>query len=197
MAAACALKGGGLVRIYFALLFVGLLITPATSHGQTTDPKWTFGGMGGWGKTWDDEGGIGSGWVIGGYVDRKLSKNVDLEFAADLVANTRTDNFEADGKTTYLSTQLIRRFGSRQANGFVMGGGALAIHNGTTQFSDGSFRTEHNSTNPGLIWGGGLSFRTGNDIEIAPIVRMTLMFIDNDSDPWSSISVGVRVGFSR
>ena len=185
------------MRIYLALLFLVLLITPATADGQTTEPKWTFGGTGGWGKTWDDEGGIGSGWLIGGYVDRKLSKHVDLEFAADLLANKRTDNFEADGKTTYLSAQIIRRFGSRQANGFVMGGGALAIHDGTTQFSDGSFRAEHTSTNPGLIFGGGLSFRTANDIEIAPIVRMTLMFIDDDSDPWSTISVGVRVGFSR
>lgn len=179
------------------LLFTTLLITPATAYGQTTDPKWTFGATGGWGKTWDDEGGIGSGWLIGGYVDRKLSKNVDLEFAADLLWNKRTDAFQADGKTTYLSAQVIRRFGSRQANGFVMGGGALAIHDGVTQFSDGSFRTEHNSTNPGFMFGGGMSFRTGNDVEIAPIVRMTLMSIDDDSDPWSTISVGVRVGFSR
>lgn len=183
--------------MYLVLLLAALGLTPAIAAAQTTDPKWTFGGTGGWGKTWDDEGGIGSGWLVGGYVDRKLSKNVDLDFAADLLSNKRTDNFEADGKTTYLSAQVIRRFGSRQANGFVMGGGALAVHDGITQFSDGSFRTEHTSTNPGLIFGGGLSFRTGNDIEIAPIVRMTLMFIEDDSDPWSSITVALKVGFSR
>lgn len=135
--------------------------------------------------------------MIGGYVDRKLSTNVDLELAIDLLSNKRTDAFEADGKTTYLSAQLLRRFGGRQSNAFVMGGGALAIHDGVTQFSDGSFRTEHNSTNPGFIFGGGMSFRARNDLEIAPAVRMTLMFIDDDSEPWSSITVGVRLGFSR
>ena len=185
------------MRIYLALLCTLLLVIPANAAAQGAPPKWTFGGTSGWGKTWDDEGSIGSGWLVGGYVDRKLSKNVEFEFAADLLSNKRTDSFEADGKTTYLSAQLIRRFGGRSANAFLMGGGALAIYDGVTQFSDGSFRTERSSTNPGFIFGGGLSFRTKNDLEIAPIVRMTLMSIEDDSDPWSSFTLGVRVGFSR
>ena len=185
------------MRSFVALIVATLLLAPAQAQAQTADPKWTFGGTGGWGRTWDDEGSIGNGWLVGGYVDRRLSQHVDLEFAADLLTNKRTDAFQADGKTTYLSAQVIRRFGGREANGFLMGGGTIAIYNGTTQFSDGSFRNEHSSTNPGWMFGGGLSFRTANDLEIAPIVRMTLMAIDDGSDPWSIFTVGLRLGFSR
>jgi hypothetical protein len=39
-----------------------------------------------------------------------------------------------------------------------------------------------------------MSFHVANNLEIAPLVRMTLMQIDSDSDPWSTISAGVRIG---
>jgi hypothetical protein len=180
------------------LLFTLFLLTLASNaFAQPADPRWTFGATGGFARTWDDEGSIGGGWLAGGYVDRKLSKNLDVEFAADLVTNKRTDTFETDGKTTYVSTHLIRRFGSRRTNCFLMGGGTVAIYNGTTGFSDGSFQSDRSSTIFGWMFGGGLSFRTANDLEIGPIVRMTLMNIEFDSDPWSAFTVGVRIGFSR
>ena len=181
------------------LLAAALLCSvPSSLWAQTApDPRWTFGATAGVGRTWDDEGSIGSGWLIGGYVDRRLTQRLDLELATDLLKNHRDDRFQADGHTTYLSLQLIPRFGSRAHNGFVMGGPAVAFYEGTTGFDDGSFRNEHSSTNWGWMFGGGFSFRTRSSLEIAPIVRMTLMNIENDSDPWSSITGGVRVGFGR
>ena len=179
------------------LLFVSALASPAMAQPTATASNWTFGGAAGYGRTWDDEGSIGNGWLLGGYVDRRLSKNVDLDLAIDVVKNSRDDNFVANGHTTYVSAQVIRRFGSRQANGFVMGGGTLGFYSGETGFSDGSFRSKRSSTNPGWIFGGGFSFRTATGVEIAPIVRITLMQIDTDSDPWSSITYGIRVGFER
>jgi len=181
------------------VLTLGLLLAvPTVAPAQVADDsRWTFGGTAGVGRTWDDEGSIGSGWLAGGYVERRLSKNVGVEVAADVLANRRTDAFEANGHTTYLSAELIRRFGSREANFFLMGGGALALHTGTTGFSDGSFRSERSSTSPGFMFGAGLSFRTPNNLEIAPIARMTIMSIENDSEPWSSISGGIRIGFRR
>lgn len=181
-------------RFFFVIFAIALGLAENVA-AQASESRWTFGATGGFGRTWDDEGGIGNGWLIGGYVDRRLSQNVDLEVAADLLTNRRTDAFEADGHTTYLSAQIIRRFGSREANFFLMGGGALAIYRGTTGFSDGSFRMEHSSTNPGFMFGAGMSFHVANNLEIAPIVRMTLMQIDDDSDPWSTITAGVRIGF--
>ena len=177
------------------ILLLLALSSHAAAQAVSSESKWAFGGTGGYGRTWDDEGSIGSGWTVGGYVDRRLSKNVDIEFAADLVKNTRNDAFEADGKTTYVSVGVIRRFGGRRANGFVIGGGTIGFYNGETGFSDGSFHNERSSTNPGWIFGGGFAYRTARNIEIAPIVRITLMQIDTDSDPWSSITYGLRVGF--
>jgi Outer membrane protein beta-barrel domain len=179
----------------FLVIFAITLGLAENAAAQASESRWTFGATGGFGRTWDDEGGIGSGWLIGGYVDRRLSQNVDVEVAGDLLKNRRTDAFEADGHTTYLSAQIIRRFGSRDANFFLMGGGALAIYRGTTGFSDGSFHMEHSSTNAGFIFGGGMSFHTASNLEIAPIVRMTLMYIEDDSDPWSTITAGIRIGF--
>ena len=184
------------MRVYLLTSLFLLALASQAAAQPAADPRWTFGGTAGLARTWDDEGSIGSGWAAGGYVERRLSKNVGLEIAADFVKNDRSDAFQVDGRTTYLSAEIIRRFGSRTANFFVMGGGTLAFYEGTTGFADGSFHNEHSSTNPGWIFGGGLSFRTASDIEIAPIVRMTLMHIDNDSDPWSSIIGGVRIGFS-
>ena len=185
------------MRIHLlTVLFVLTLSSYASAQAAPAESPWTFGGTAGYGRTWDDEGSIGTGWVLGGYVDRRLSRNVDLEFAADLVKNGRSDTFVADGTTTYVSATVIRRFGSRRANGFVLGGGTIGFYNGETGFSDGTFRNDRSSTNPGWIFGGGFSFRTSGNIEVAPIIRMTLMQIDTDSDPWSSITCGIRIGFS-
>ena len=180
------------------LAAVLLCSVPSSLWAQAVpDTRWTFGATGGLGRTWDDEGSIGSGWLVGGYVDRRLTKKLDLEFSTDLLTNERRDRFQADGHTTYMSLLLVPRFGSPARNAFVMGGPTVAFHEGTTGFDDGSFRTEHSSTTFGWIFGGGFSFRTPRGLEIAPLVRMTLMNVENDSDPWSSITAAIRIGFTR
>lgn len=45
-------------------------------------PAWTFGATAGGGQTWDDEGSIGKGWLVGGYIDRRISTHVDFELGA-------------------------------------------------------------------------------------------------------------------
>ena len=185
------------MRIHL-LAAVLLCCIPSSLWAQTApDPRWTLGATGGFGRTWEDEGSIGSGWLIGGYVDRRLAQHLDLEVAADLLKNDRRDRFQADGHTTYVSVQLIPRFGSRARNAFVMGGPTFAFYEGTTGFDDGSFRNEHSSTTFGWMFGGGFSFRTSRSLEITPLVRMTLMNVDSGSDPWSSITGGLRIGFGR
>ena len=188
-------------RPYLALVVVlaAVFVVPAAAAAQTADrPAWTFGATGGGGGTWDDEGSIGKGWLVGGFVDRRLSGRVDLEFAADLLRHERDTGtgFQAEGHTTYLSAALIGRFGSPKTNVFLLGGGTVGIHSGTVAFTDLPPR-ETDSSNVGFIFGAGLSVRTTTNLEIAPLVRMTLMRVSDDSDPYSSIMVGVRVGFGR
>jgi hypothetical protein len=160
-------------------------------------PAWRLGGTAGGGSTWDDEGSIGSGWLAGAYVGRRLSEHVDVEFAADLLRherNTGRFGFQAEGHTTYVSAVLVRRFGPPAANVFLLGGGTLGIHRGNAGLADTPALNENHSTNVGFIFGGGFSVRLRHNVEIAPLVRWTLMRISDDADPWSSIMAGVRIG---
>jgi hypothetical protein len=68
----------------------GLCSSVTESAAQTlTRPSWSLGATAGGGKTWDDEGSIGSGWLIGGYLQRRLGERMDLEVAADLLRHER------------------------------------------------------------------------------------------------------------
>jgi hypothetical protein len=190
------------VRIPVLVVAVFILLLSAASHSSAqtiTRPAWTFGGTAGGGQTWDDEGSIGKGWLVGGYVDRRLSDHVDIDFSVDLLRherNTGPFSFQAEGHTTYLSAAVLRRFGAPEASFFLLGGGTVGIHNGKAGLGDAPL-TEHDSTNVGFIFGADAMFRTSANIQIAPIVRMTLMRVSDDADPFSSIMAGIRVGFGR
>jgi hypothetical protein len=179
---------------------VALAASVAEASGQTVQdrPAWTFGGTLGGGQTWDDEGSIGRGWLAGAYADRRISRNVDLELSADVLWHDRftgPSSFQAEGRTAYLSAALIRRFGPPRSNVFLLGGGTIAIHRGTAGFADEPVQADTDGTHPGYVFGGGFSFRAARNIEIAPIVRFTVLSIDVDSDPATSYMLGVRVGF--
>ena len=153
-----------------AVLFL-IALTSEASAQSAAEPQWTFGASVGRGRTWDDEGSIGAGWLVGGYADRRLTKHFDFEVAVDVLENKRSDRFVANGTTTYVSGVIIGRLGPRRANGFLMGGPVIAIFNGETGFSDESFRNERRSSNTGLTIAGGLSLRVANGVEIGPMVR--------------------------
>lgn len=66
--------------IMMAALLV--ILSAGVVAAQTNpSPSWTFGGTGGYGRTWDDEGQIGSGVLIGAYADRRIFRNTDLELS--------------------------------------------------------------------------------------------------------------------
>jgi hypothetical protein len=183
--------------IIAAAVFGWFVSVSESSAQPPARPSWSLGATAGAGKTWDDEGSIGSGWLIGGYVQRRLTTHMDLELSGDLLRherNTGPFSFRADGHTTYFGAALVGRFGPPDANFFLLGGGTLGIHRGEAGLGDAPALNQHESTNVGFIFGGGLSFRTSNGLEIAPLVRMTVMRVDDDADPFSSIMAGVRIG---
>jgi hypothetical protein len=191
------------VRCAFAIpaILTTLLSLPSQSSAQSSErPSWTFGVTAGGGQTWDDEGSIGKGWLVGAYVDRRISRHVDIEFSADLLRherNTGPFSFQAEGHTTYLSAALLRRFGPPGGNFFLLGGGTVGIHKGKAGSGDMPELNDTDSANVGFIFGAGASFLATANIEIVPIVRMTWMEASADSDPFSSIMAGVRVGLRR
>ena len=64
-------------------IFVALFSLVSETSAQTSErPAWTFGATAGGGQTWDDEGSIGKGWLVGGYIDRRISAHVDFELGA-------------------------------------------------------------------------------------------------------------------
>lgn len=171
----------------------------AASGQTTTEPRWTFGGTVGLGKTWEDEGGMGSGWLLGAYATRRLSRRVDLELAADVQRHDRSAageaQWESKGQTTYLSLAAVRHYGDRRSSWFILGGGTIGIHRGTAGFADEPPVPRNDSTHGGLIVGTGLSFRTRRQVEISPALRMTLMGVDRDGEPVTSIMTSIRVGW--
>lgn len=68
-----------------------LVVCAGAASAQTTmSPAWTFGGTGGYGRTWDDEGQIGSGVLVGAYADRRIFEGTDLELSADYLRHKRS-----------------------------------------------------------------------------------------------------------
>jgi hypothetical protein len=175
-----------------------LLASAATVSAQPapSSSRWTWGGTAGMGRTWDDEGQIGSGVLAGGYAQWRWLSHSDLDLSVDFLKHDRSGGFfEAHGHTVFLSGAFVQRFGGPAANGYVLGGVTLAAHSGTAGFPADNLVTDTSSTNPGYILGGGMSFRASRRIEVGPLVRITMLSADSDSDPAFTIMAGVRVGF--
>src|SRR5262245_16541972 len=114
---------------------LALLLTagPAIAQSSSDYSSTAAGGIS-IGKTYDDEGQIGSGPLFGARIDRRLFGNTFLEASFDNLGHDRSDRFVANGHTTLISASLIQRFGSTAAQPYVLGGMALAHHTGTAGF---------------------------------------------------------------
>lgn len=179
-----------------------LLVSAGAVSAQTPPPaSWTFGGTAGYGRTWDDEGQIGSGVLVGAYADRRVFKRTDLEVSVDYLRHKRSAGesgfFEAEGHTSFLTGAAIQGFGNGEAHGYVLAGLTLAVHSGTAGFPIDNLITDTDSTHPGLVLGAGFSFRAGSNYEVGSIVRVAVLRASRDSDPASAIIGGIRVGFRR
>ena len=180
-----------------------LVIASAGDVAAQTNPSpsRTFGGTGGYGRTWDDEGQIGSGVLIGAYADRRIYRRTDLELSVDYLRHRRSAGesgfFEAEGHTTFLTGAVVQRFGGSEAHGYVQAGLTVGIHSGTAGFPIDNLVTDTDSTNSGLMVGAGFSFRAGSDYEVGPMVKVVVLRADRDSDPARAIMGGIRIGFRR
>jgi hypothetical protein len=165
----------------------------ADARAQARDSPVAVSGVVGAGRTWDDEGSIGTGSVIGGRIDWRISATTSVEGSIDSLAHDRSGGFfEAEGRTTFLGVSLVQRFGPIAARPYVLGGVHLAQHSGSTTF-DG-VRRERDSSNFGYHFGGGISFRAGDRFELGPEARFYIVQPEDDPDPALAYWIGVRVG---
>jgi hypothetical protein len=172
-----------------------LIVAGFTAHAraQSTEPRGSVGGIVGGGRTWDDEGSLGTGVAAGGRVDWRIFGNTSVEGSVDSLSHDRSGGFfEAEGRTVFIGISLVQRFGSSAARPYILGGYHLAQHDGSTTFDD--MRTERESTSHGFHFGGGVAIALGRRFEIGPEARFYMIQPDSGSDPALAYWIGGRLG---
>jgi len=177
----------------------GFILSFALAGAASAQPappasRWSFGGTVGAGQVWDDESSLGSGLLAGGYADVRLLRLTDLELSADYLRHKRgTGFFQAEGHMTIVGASLVQRFGGDTIKGSVLGGGVMTSHSGTVEF-DG--RTSARSgTHPGFMFGGGMTVRAGQRLEMGAVVRFVLVAVDDETSAALTWTFGFRVGW--
>jgi hypothetical protein len=179
------------------LLAVMLCGAALPASGQTTVPATGISGVVGAGTTWDDEGKIGTGALVGAHVDRRLGGNTYVDVGLDWLRHERHDRFTAEGDSLITTASLLQRFGHQRAQPYVLGGVALIHHDGTFEFPEDGRLADTSNTGPGFVFGGGLAVRVREGVEIGPEARFLIARADADAAPAYAQSIGVRcrVGF--
>ena len=175
------------------LTFVFLVLATA-AHAQTQDSRGSISAIGGFAKTLDDEGSLGRGWLAGAAIDRVIFGSTRAELSFEVATHDRnTGFFLSNGKTWIGGVSIVHRFASGAAQPYLLGGLTLGHHSGTNTFSGQAVPLS--STTGGFRVGAGVAFRAGERLEISPEFRLNGFSIDNDSDPATLPSFGVRVGW--
>ncbi len=187
-------RSGALALFTLLLLIVG----PAVAAAQTVSSPLTLGGAVGGGRTWDDEGQIGDGGMLGAYAAWRWRSRTAVDVATDLQWHRRTGGaFEARGHTSLVSAALVQAFGGASTSGFVLGGGAVGFHAGTAGFPAHGMMRRISGSARGFVAGGGLTFRSRRGLDVGPIARMVFLSPEHGSDPAYAITVALRVGIRR
>jgi hypothetical protein len=180
------------VRSICFALFLSVAAVPL--YAQSRESRGTVSAVGGIGTTWDDEGSLGRGWLIGGAADRVIFGTTRIEGSLEVLTHDRNaGHFQSNGQTIIAGASLVHRFGRGTSQPYVFGGLTIGHHSGTNSFSGTSVPLS--VTNAGYRGGGGIAFRAGNRLEIAPELRWNGFFVDADPDPVWLPSFGIRLGW--
>jgi hypothetical protein len=184
------------MRTFMVIVMLSaVVIFPARVQAQPSDTPFAVSVLGGGGRTWDDEGSLGSGVAVGGRVEWRLIGNTRLEAGVDLLTHDRGSGFfQANGRTVLLTAAVVQRFGRGAAQPYVLAGGTLARHTGDVTFSGGAPQPR-SSVDPGLVFGGGLVVRVKARFEVGPEFRVFTLAPEDDVDPAFAWLAGVRVGY--
>ena len=103
----------------------GVCAQPATESRQSVSL------IGGLGKTYDDEGSLGRGWLVGGAIDRVVFGRTRLEGSLELLTHDRDAGyFLSNGRTVIGGLSLVRRFGSGGTQPYLFAGLTAGHHSG-------------------------------------------------------------------
>ena len=173
---------------------LALLLVSSTAFAQGQESRGSVSAIGGFAKTLDDEGSLGRGWLIGGAFDRIVFGKTRAEVSLELLTHDRDAGyFLSKGQTVIGGLSLVRRFGTGGAQPYLFGGLTVGHHSGTNHFNGAPVKLSN--TDAGLRFGFGVAIRAGERFEVSPEIRMNGFFVDNDSDPITLPSLGVRFGW--
>jgi len=176
------------------LVLIGLAVAVPVSAQRADQPRMAIGAVAGAGRTWDDESNIGSGFVAGARIERRLFGQTRVEVSADILRHDRRGGaFEAEGRTGIVTVAVVQRFGGMAAQPYLLAGPAIARHSGSTTFV--GVQRERSSTDTGLALGAGLAVRVRSRVEVGPEARAFSMQASDDSNPALAYWVGLRLAY--
>lgn len=147
------------------------------------------------GRTWDDEGIIGSGTSVGAGVEFRFRPKWTLGADVERLAHHRnTPGLEWSGRTVFASVNIAYRFAARGVSPYVGGGFGGAFHEGTTiaRFGPGQVTSERSSGSTMEYGTVGVEIPVGERFAISPDVRITLCQPPDDSAPWATTRFAVK-----
>ena len=183
------------MRVIVFVWVCGAVLTSAgVATAQPADPRSTVSAIGGFGKTFDDEGSLGRGWLAGGAIDRVVFGRTRAEVSFEVLTHDRNSGyFQSSGRTLIAGLSLVRRFGSGRGQPYLFAGLTAGHHSGTNVFSGSP--VHRSNSDAGIRFGAGVAIRAGERLEVSPEFRVNGFFIDNDADPATLFSFGIRVGW--
>ena len=153
----------------------------------------------GHGKTWDDEGSIGSGLSAGGSVEWRFHPRLSAAFRVERLGHERHtsgDFLVFTGRTIFATGEIKYRFTSAGVAPYVAGGYGAVVYSGTLTSNFGPPGTIRRSSQSGtFVGGGGIEIPLGTRFVIAPEVRLFMCQPKDDFAPWAAIRGGVSAGW--
>lgn len=186
-----------------AMIAVGILtgvLDEQVSSAPSPEPGHiTVTGSVGRGRTWDDEGSIGSGAFAGGGVEWKIRPRLSAMARVERLAHERhtgEDTLVFSGRTIFATAEMKYRFGDRGVVPFVAGGYGVALYAGELTQRFGPVITLHRTSHSGTATGGGgIEVPIGRRLMLMPELRILFCQPNQDFAPWSAIRGGITVGW--
>ena len=179
-------------------IFPSLVLTAVLAQSAppppATHPATSVGVLVGHGRTWDDEGGIGSGAAIGGSVEYRFRPKLSVNGAVERLAHERDTGFlKFSGRTVFATIGVTYHFAATGVSPYVGGGFGGAFYEGTLADDIAGDLVVHRNSTSTLGYGNaGIDIPIGDRLVISPDVRVTLCQPQDDFAPWSAIRFGVK-----
>lgn len=178
----------------FASLVLSTVLAQSAPPPSSAQGSTSVSVLAGRGRTWDDEGSIGSGSAVGGAVEYRFRPKLSVNGAVERLAHQRDTGFlKFSGRTVFATIGVTYHFGATGVSPYVGGGFGGAFYNGTLTDDIAGDAVVHRSSTSTLAYGSaGVDIPIGDRFVVSPDVRIALCQPQDDFAPWSTIRFGVK-----